>query len=121
MEYKNNAFFWQKVDSLIYSSEPELETRVVINKFNFKTGYFKSESNNEEKNLEFILGNHEQKKVDYLLIIADILKKKIRFKLLIGCFEDEAEALLISHNETDAQKAVLIKRGSEIPKWSQEM
>lgn len=124
--YENNAFFWQKVDTLYLSG-----TRKVIKK--------KGEVHDTFKNLVYpldyariedmksvsghgvavYLGSENRNKVSALVIAADILEKELDVKVLAGCTEEEIEEVLRYLNQTDFQKTVLIKRGIEIPEWSQ--
>ncbi len=124
--YENNAFFWQKVDTLYLSG-----TRKVIKK--------KGEVHDTFKNLVYpldyariedmksvsghgvavYLGSENRNKVSALVVAADILEKELDVKVLAGCTEEEIEEVLRYLNQTDFQKTVLIKRGIEIPDWSQ--
>lgn len=124
--YENNAFFWQKVDSLYLSG-----TRKIIKK--------KGEIHDTFKNLVYpldyariedmksvsghgvavYLGSENRNKVSALVVAADILEKELDVKVLAGCTEEEIEEVLRYLNQTEFQKTVLIKRGIEIPDWSQ--
>ncbi len=124
--YENNAFFWQKVDTLYLSG-----TRKVFKK--------KGEVHDTFKNLVYpldyariedmksvsghgvavYLGSENRNKVSALVVAADILEKELDVKVLAGCTEEEIEEVLRYLNQTDFQKTVLIKRGIEIPDWSQ--
>ncbi len=124
--YENNAFFWQKVDSLYLSG-----TRKIIKK--------KGEVHDTFKNLVYpldyariedmksvsghgvavYLGSENRNKVSALVVAADILEKELDVKVLAGCTDEEIEEVLRYLNQTDFQKTVLIKRGIEIPEWSQ--
>ncbi len=124
--YENNAFFWQKVDSLYLSG-----TRKIIKK--------KGEVHDTFKNLVYpldyariedmksvsghgvavYLGSENRNKVSALVVAADILEKELDVKVLAGCTEEEIEEVLRHLNQTEFQKTVLIKRGIEIPDWSQ--
>ena len=42
----------------------------------------------------------------------------MKVKLLIGCSEEEELEILEFLNQTEFQKAVLIRRGSEVPYWA---
>ena len=51
-------------------------------------------------------------------VLYNILKKDCKAKLLIGCNEEEIHDILIFLNQTDYQKAVILRRGNEIPEWA---
>ena len=59
-----------------------------------------------------------QNLVQSVVVSADILKKDCEVKLLIGCSEEEELEILEFLNQTEFQKAVLIRRGSEVPYWA---
>ncbi len=99
--YENNAFFWQKVDSLYLSG-----TRKIIKK--------KGEVHDTFKNLVYpldyariedmksvsghgvavYLGSENRNKVSALVVAADILEKELDVKVLAGCTEEEIEEVL---------------------------
>lgn len=124
-EIENNALFWQKVDTLVLSSTVKIE-------------YPKGSKHKQYPNLIYPVdyctlsdttdpmgdqihlykGTNKTKRVDALVISVDILKKDCVVKLLMGCDEAETLAIMQFLNQTDFQKAVLIRRGSEIPNWA---
>ena len=125
-EIENNAFFWQKVDTLYLSG-----TRKIIKK--------KGEQHDTYKNLVYpldyariedmksvsghgvavYLGSQNRNQVSGLIVAADILEKELDVKVLAGCSEEEIEDVLRFLNQTDFQKTVLIRRGHTIPDWGQ--
>ena len=54
-----------------------------------------------------------------IAVSADILKKDCEVKLLVGCSEEEIHDILEFLNQTEFQKAVLLRRGNEVPEWAQ--
>jgi inorganic pyrophosphatase len=52
------------------------------------------------------------------VIAADILKKDIDVKLLVGCTQTEEEEILRFLNQTDFQKTILVRRGNMVPNWA---
>ena len=57
--------------------------------------------------------------VQAIAVSADILKKDCEVKLLVGCSEEEIHDILEFLNQTEFQKAVLLRRGNEVPEWAQ--
>ena len=47
------------------------------------------------------------------------MKKDCEVKLLVGCTEEDENDILEFLNQTEFQKAVLIRRGNEVPEWAQ--
>lgn len=56
--------------------------------------------------------------MDAIAITADILKKDCIVKLLVGCTEEETMRILEFLDQTEFQKAILVRRGNETPSWS---
>ena len=52
----------------------------------------------------------DEKKVDAIMCIVDLMKKDSEIKILIGCTEEEKEIVYETHNETPFMKGVLIRR-----------
>ena len=48
----------------------------------------------------------------------NILKKDCEIKLLVGCNEEETYEILEFLNQTEFQKAILVRRGDEVPEWA---
>ncbi|MDD6366147.1 MAG: Inorganic pyrophosphatase, partial [Stecheria intestinalis] len=62
-------------------------------------------------------GNHYA--ITALIVAADILKKTLDVKILTGCTPEEEQLVLRFLNQTEYQKTVLIRRGTEIPNWGE--
>lgn len=123
-DFTNNAFFWQKVDTIFFSN------RFIITKnkndrhdvypnliYPVEYGYLEDtcKPGNE---ISVYKGTKGSAIVDTLVVTADILNKDIEIKLLVGCTEEEEQQILHFLNQTDFQKSVLIRRGDEIPSWA---
>lgn len=125
-EFENNAFFWQKIDTLYLSG-----TRTIIK--------HKGEQHDTFKNLVYpvdyariedmksvsghgvavYLGSENRSKVSALIVAADILEKALDVKVLAGCTEEEIYDVLRYLNQTEFQKTVLIRRGNAMPEWAE--
>lgn len=123
-DYLNNAFFWQKIDTLVLSSDFVLTQDVDSEHSRYPNlvypvqyGYLKNDESSDFK-ISVYRGTKVNKKVDAIAICVDILKKDFGIKLLLGCNEKEEEEILEFLNQTDFQKSVLIRRGNDIPSWS---
>ena len=122
-EFENNAYFWQKVDTLYSSGDFKITNKKGTTHKNYPSlkypcdfGYVKTL--NSDIPMEVFKSNGG-KKVDAIALCADILNKKFEVKALVGLDDDEQEAVLHFLNCTDYQKSVLIKRGKVIPSWGE--
>jgi inorganic pyrophosphatase len=121
-EFENNAYFWQKIDTLFLSSGYTLtkkkgETHDVFKNLVYPTDYGKVQANGEQ-GISVYAGSGDRNKVTALIIAADILAKELDVKVLAGCNAEEEDVVLHFLNQTDYQKTVLIRRGSELPGWA---
>ena len=124
-EIENNALFWQKVDTLVLSSSIEIDypkgskhkqfTNLV---YPVDYGYLTDTIDPAGDPIHIYQGSKKTNRVDALVISADILWEDCVVKFLLGCDEKETLAIMEFLNQTDFQKAVLIRRGSEIPNWA---
>lgn len=123
-EFQNNALFWQKVDTLYLSSDivvtqernsthpkhPNLQ-------YPCRYGYLKTLNDEKEDLISCFIGSG-QKAVNAIIICADILKKDLETKVLIGTKCEEEEAILHFLNQTEFQKTIIVRRGNTIPNWA---
>ena len=122
-EYENNAYFWQKADTLYLSSKINLtkkkgEPHTTYKNLKYPVDFgFLSETGSEGNEIEVFIGSKVVYSVDSMLIGADILEKSITVKLLLGCTPEEY-AILDFMNKTEFQKTVLLHRGKDIPNWA---
>lgn len=122
-EYENNAYFWQKLDTFYLSSQfvvtrkkgdqhPEFPNLI----YPVTYGYLK-DTNEKTNGVSVYRGSGSLYTITGLVVAVDILKKTLDVKMLLGCNDEEVEDVLRFLNQTDYQKTVYIKRGSEIPAW----
>ena len=124
MEIENNAYFWQKIDTLFYSSILELTrnkgSRHPIYKnlvYPVDYGYLKDTVGEGNHGIAVFKGTANNEVVDTLIIAADILKKDIETKLLLGCTKQEELEILEFLNQSDFQKTIVVRRTKHIPSW----
>ncbi|MEF9920589.1 MAG: Inorganic pyrophosphatase [Erysipelotrichaceae bacterium] len=122
--YENNAFFWQKLDTLFLSSKLVIDRPKNTCHYKYSNliypvdyGYLCDTTGSDQSPIDVFKGSIKSTLVKGLVISADILKKDCEVKLLIGCSEEEEHDILVFLNQTDFQKAVLIHRGNEVPEW----
>jgi inorganic pyrophosphatase len=122
---ENNAYFWQKIDTLYFSN------RLVIARekgsahpkyhnliYPVDYGYLEDTQIEQSEGIAVYKGSGSDYMVTTLVVAADILKKEIDVKLLVGCSPAEEEDILRFLNQTDFQKSVLVRRSSDIPNWA---
>lgn len=123
--YSNNAYFWQKVDTLFLSSNLKISRKKGETHPNFKNlvypvdyGHLQDTVSINSEGISVYVGSKGHSSVTALAVAADILEKSIDVKVLCGCTEEEVLDVLHFLNQTDYQKTVLIRRGNDIPGWS---
>ena len=123
--FENNAFFWQKLDTLFLSSQlvitkekgdshPQYQNLI----YPVKYGYLTGTNGGNDKEVCVYRGSLNSDKVNCAVVAVDILKRDLDIKLLSGCSEEEEDAILRFLNQTDFQKTVAIRRGTELPSWA---
>ena len=124
IDYENNAFFWQKVDTLFLSGNLKMEKKKgevhsTFGNLIYPTdyGHLVDAKSAGESGVSVYAGSLNRSEISALVIAADILTKELDVKLLIGCSDEEIEDILRFLNQTDYQKTVLIRRGNHIPSW----
>lgn len=124
-EFLNNAFFWQKIDTLVFSSKIVITKRINDKHNEYPNliypvdyGYLSVEEDGRDT-ISVYQGKSKKIVVNAIIVAIDILKKDIEVKLLVGCDETEEALILNFLNQTDFQKTVLLRRGQEIPSWAE--
>jgi len=125
MEFENNAYFWQKLDTLYLSSDLVLDKpKGTVHKrfsnlvYPVDYGYFREVTETDEEHIRVFKGSLKSTSVEAIVVCVDILKKDIEVKLLVGCSSEEELSILEFLNQTDFQKAVVLRRGSGLPDWA---
>ncbi len=125
MELENNAYFWQKIDMLLLSSDTVIDrkkntTHPTYNNLVYPVdyGYLRDTMADSQEHISVYVGSKSNNMVEAIIVCADILKKDIEVKLVVGCTDEEENAILEFLNQTDFQKSIIIRRGHDIPKWA---
>ena len=123
-QYENNAWFWQKVDTLYLSSGFRLtrkkgDVHPVFKNLIYPTdyGHVKDTKSVSGEGVSVYAGSLSRNTITALVVAADILAKELDVKILVGCTDEEVDQVLRFLNQTDYQKTVLIRRGKDIPSW----
>ncbi len=122
---ENNAYFWQKIDTLYFSNRLVIAREKGSNHPKYHNliypvdyGYLEDTQIEQSEGIAVYKGSGSDYMVTTLVVAADILKKEIDVKLLVGCSPAEEEEILRFLNQTDFQKSVLVRRSSDIPNWA---
>ena len=112
----HNEDFWKALDELVNDSEiiidrPKGTAHPKYPEFIYKVDYryLKDTSSMDGNGIDVWVGSNE-KKIDAIMCIVDLLKKDSEIKILIGCTEEEKKTVCETHNETPLMKGVLIRR-----------
>ena len=124
-EFENNAYFWQKVDTLYSSGDFKVTNKAGSAHEDYPSltypcdfGYVKTLDSSNETPME-VFKTKQGKRVDAIALCADIINKRFEVKALVGLNDDQCEQVLHFLNCTDYQKTVLIQRGKQIPSWAE--
>lgn len=123
--YENNAFFWQKLDTLYLSSKLVIDRPKHTSHYKYSNliypvdyGYLNDTAGSDQSPIDVFKGSNPSSKVEAVVVTADILKKDCEAKLIVGCSEEEIHEILVFLNQTEFQKAILLRRGDETPEWA---
>lgn len=124
-ELENNALFWQKADTLVLSSSIRINypkgschERYPNLVYPVDYGYLSDTTATDAEPIHLYRGSNQTNRVEAIVISADILKKDCVVKFLLNCNEDETSSILQFVNQTEFQKAILVRRGNRIPSWA---
>ena len=122
-EFENNAYFWQKVDTLYSSGDFELTCKKGSKHKNYPSltypcdyGFVKTLDTDVPME---VFKSNKGKKIDAIALCVDIINKCFEVKALVGVDDEEIESILHFLNCTDYQKSILVKRGKQIPSWGE--
>lgn len=123
--YENNALFWQKLDTLYLSSKIEIDRPKNTMHYKYSNlvypvdyGYLADTTSTDQAPIDVFIGSIKPGKIQAICLSADILKKDCEVKFLVGCTPEEENDILVFLNQTEYQKAVLLRRGDEVPEWA---
>lgn len=112
-----NEDFWRALDKLVFDSEiiidrPKGTAHPRYPEFIYKVdyGYLKGTESMDGAGIDVWVGTENDKKIDAVMCIVDLVKRDSEIKILIGCTEEEKEIVYKTHNETENMKGILIRR-----------
>ena len=108
--------FWNALDELVNTSEividrPKGSAHPRFPDFIYRVdyGYLKNTASADGAEIDVWVGS-DDKKVDAVMCIVDLMKRDSEIKILIGCTEEEKMEVYRTHNETQYMKGILIRR-----------
>lgn len=117
MTNTQNPEFWHLLDELVRNSEividrPKGTVHPKFPDFIYKVdyGYLKDTSSMDGGGIDVWVGSKNDKEINAVICIVDMLKRDSEIKILIGCTEEELALVYETHNETDSMKGILIQR-----------
>lgn len=126
VEFENNAYFWQKLDTLYLSSGYQITRKKGDVHPHFHNliypvdyGYVVDTKSFEKDGVSLYAGSGNRNEISALVVAADILSKELDVKVLVGCNAEEVDKVLRFLNQTDYQKTIIIRRGHELPSWAE--
>lgn len=124
-QLENNAFFWQKMDTIFLSSDLKIDRPKGSTHFKYPNlvypvdyGFLSDTTGSDQSPIDVFKGSLSCYQVQAVAVSADILKKDCEVKVLVGCTEQEVKDILMFLNQTEFQKAILINRGMQTPSWA---
>lgn len=122
-EFENNAYFWQKVDAAYISGDYKTIYKKGTRHPNypgliFPVDYGHISTNDDKLSAMKAFKGEYNDKIEAIVVCANLLEKDLSAIVLIGLNEEEIEAVLRFLNSTEFQKAIIFRRGKEIPSWA---
>ena len=113
----NEKSFWEYLEKLVLTSEividrpkgtrhPKYQNMIYVVDY----GFLKNTKSMDGNEIDIFVGSDNNKKIDSILCIIDLIKKDSEIKILIGCTENEKNEIYQFMNNSDYMKAILVKR-----------
>ena len=114
---ENNVLFWDYLEKLVFENEviidrpkgtrhPKYNDMIYIVDY----GYIKNTKSMDNNGIDIFVGSNENKKIDSILCVIDLVKKDSEIKVLMGCTEKEKNEIYEFMNNTEYMKAIIINR-----------
>ena len=108
--------FWAALDRLIEESE------IIIDRpkgtkhprydftYNVDYGYLENTTSIDGGGIDVWRGSELEQKCDAIICTVDLEKRDSEIKILLGCTEEEKEAIMDFHNQSDLMKGLMFRR-----------
>jgi inorganic pyrophosphatase len=115
MEYDND--FWEYLKKIVESNEiiidrPKGTRHPKYNDMVYEIdyGYIKNTESMDGGGIDVFVGSDDNREIDTIFCIIDLLKKVSEIKILIGCTEYEKIKMYNFLNNSEYMKAIMVKR-----------
>jgi inorganic pyrophosphatase len=115
MKYDN--IFWEYLEKIVESNEiiidrPKGTRHPKYNDvvYELDYGYIKNTESMDGGGIDVFVGSDNNKKIDTIVCIIDLLKKDSEINILIGCTEDEKIRIYNFLNNSEYMKAIMVKK-----------
>ena len=109
--------FWQALDHLAAEHELVIDRpagsahpRYPSFVYPLDYGYLCGTASADGSGIDVWRGTLPNTKINGIVVIVDSIKRDSEIKILMGCTEDEIEAVCRVHNETKHMKGMLVRR-----------
>src|SRR5579872_4585496 len=110
--------FWQALDTLVASSKLVLDRprgtahpRYPEFRYPYDYGYLAETRSGDGHGIDVWIGSLPERTITGVIYTVDLHKRDAEMKLLLGCMQEEAEAIVALHARGD-QSAMLVRRPS---------
>lgn len=76
-------------------------------------GYLAGTTSMDGGGIDVWRGSHPEQKLSAIVCTVDLMKSDSEIKLLLGCTEEETQAVLSFHNDSGYMKGLLVRRFDE--------
>jgi len=110
--------FWEILDKFFEESRLIIEINKGTNpvnpeaKFPVDYGYLEGTSSSDGEGIDVFIGTDPGRRVDAILCTADLLKRDLEIKILMGCTEKEKMDVSRFYETYLSMRGILIRRGN---------
>ena len=116
-ELQNTQDFWQLIDDMIASHEIIIDRKKGTPHPKYPNwiyeadyGYLKDTTSEDGAGIDVWVGSEQNKKVNGIICIVDLMKNDSEIKILFGCTEEEINQIYARHNKYESMKGIFIKK-----------
>ena len=117
MLQRYNSDFWQAIDTLVSSGTIVIDRpkgsahpRYPETRYEVDYGYIDATASMDREGIDVFRGSLTEGKANAIICTVDLVKRDSEMKILIGCTEEEIEAVTRFCNRTASMKGLLIRR-----------
>ena len=114
---ENNKLFWEYIEKLVNENKividrpkgtkhPKYKNMVYVVDY----GYIENTKSMDNNEIDVFVGTKNNKEINTILCVIDLLKKDFEIKILIGCTKEEKSEIYHFMNNSEYMKAIFVKR-----------